>query len=92
MSHETELRRRLRDELSKPDEMRNKQYDYNETLRMTKEIRVSILIEENETLIKKKKSKLRYSPKRIEIKTLIFNTYEIRETTIHKELPRRLTP
>ena len=58
---------------------------------MTKEIRTSISVRENRTFIKKKRSELRYNSKRIKIKTLILNIYKTRETTIYKELSRRLT-
>ena len=59
---------------------------------MIKEIRTSILIKRNETLNKKKRSKLRYNSEITRIKILISNTYKTRETTIHKELSRQITP
>ena len=71
--------------------MRNKQYNDDGTLKVIKEVRIDISIKENETFIKKKKSKLRYSFKEIKIKTLILNIYKTRETIIYKELSRRLT-
>ena len=91
LSHETKLECCPRNRLSKSDKMRNKQYSNNKTLRITKEIRTSISVKENKTFIKKRESKLRYSSKRIEIKTFILNIYKTRETTIYKELSRRLT-
>ena len=58
---------------------------------MTKEIRTSILIKRNEILDKKKRSKLRHNIKRIEIKIIISNIHETRETIIYKRLSRRFT-
>ena len=58
---------------------------------MTKEIRINILIKENEILNKKKRSKSCYYFKETRTKTLISNIYKTRETTIYKKLFRRLT-
>ena len=88
MSHETKLRRHLENRLSRLDKMENKQHDNDGTLEMTKRIRVSILIKENETFNKKKESKLYYTSKRTRIKILISNIYKTRETIIYKRLFR----
>ena len=58
---------------------------------MIKEVRISILIKRNKTLVKKKESKSCHNSKEIRIKTLISNIYKTRETIIYKELSRRLT-
>ena len=57
--------------------MRNEQYKDYETLRLTKEIWTSISIKENRTLDEKKRSRPRNNLKRIRIKVIISNTYEI---------------
>ena len=71
--------------------MRNKQHNNNETLEMTKEIRISISIKRNRIPDQERRSKLYYNFKRIRTKILIFNTYKIRKTIIYKRLSRRLT-
>ena len=91
LNYETKLRRHSRDELSKSDKIRNKKHDDNRTLEMIKEIRTSISIKKNRTLVKKRKSKLCYNSKRIRTKVITLNTYKTRETTIYKELSRRFT-
>ena len=58
---------------------------------MTRRIRISILIKENEILNKKKRSELRYNSKEIRIEIMVSDIYETRETIIYKELPRRFT-
>ena len=58
---------------------------------MTKEIRTDVPDKKDETLVKKKRSGLRHKFKEIRIEILIFNTYETRETTVHKKLSRRST-
>ena len=57
---------------------------------MTKKIRTSLLIERNETFIKKKRDRPRHKSKETRIKIIILNIYETRETVIYKRLPRRL--
>ena len=69
--------------------MRNKQYKNNEILEVTKRIRTSLSIRKNEILTKKKRDKLRHKSKKTETEIIISSTYETRETTIHKRLPRR---
>ena len=86
MSHETKLRRHLENRLSKSDKIKNKQHNNDETLEIIKEIRIDILIKENETLNKKKRNKSCHNSKRTRIKTLVSNIYKTRETTIYKEL------
>ena len=56
--------------------MRNEQYENNETVRMTKELRTSIPNKRNKTLVKKKRSRLRHSSKRIKIKIIVLNIHE----------------
>ena len=58
---------------------------------MTEEVRGDILIREDETLNKKKRSELYYNFERIRTKTLVSDIYKTRETTIYKRLSRRLT-
>ena len=58
---------------------------------MIKEVWTDILIKEDETFNKKKKSRLYHNSKRIRIKILVFNIYKTRETTIYKRLLKRLT-
>ena len=57
--------------------MGSKQHKNHETFKLIKRIRIDILIKENKTLDKKKRSKLRNHSKRIRIKTIIINIYEI---------------
>ena len=71
--------------------MKNKQYNNNETLEMTKRLRTDISIKEDKIFDKKKRSKLCHNFKRIRTKILTFNIYKIRETIIHKRLSRRFT-
>ena len=71
--------------------MRNEQRKNNRTFKLTRRIRISILIKENETFNKKKRNELRYNSKEIRIKIIISNIYETRETIVYKELPRRFT-
>ena len=68
--------------------MRSKQYKNNETLEMIREIRTNILIKEDETLDKKKRSKSRHNLKRIRTKIITSNIHETRETVIYKRLSR----
>ena len=91
LDHETKLKRYLRNELNRSNEVRNKQHDNDETFRMTKRIRTNISIKRNEILNKKKRNKLCYNPKRIKIKVIPSNIYKIRETVIYKRLSRQLT-
>ena len=91
MNYRTKLRGCLESELNRLNKIGNKQYNDDETFKMTKEIQTSILVKENKTFTKKKRNRLRYSLKRIRIKTLILNIYKTWEIIIYKELSRRLT-
>ena len=68
--------------------MKNEQRKNNRTFGLTRKIRTSILIKENETLNKKKRSELRHNSKEIRIEIIVFNIYETRETIVYKELSR----
>ena len=70
--------------------MKNKQHGNNETLEVTERIRIGLSIKKNRTLIKKRRDRPRHKSKETRIKIIVSNTHEIRETTIHKKLPRRL--
>ena len=70
--------------------MRNKQHKNNETLEVTKKIQTGLSIRKNEISIKKRRDRPRHKSKKIRIKIIVSNTYEIRRTTIYKRLPRRL--
>ena len=72
--------------------MRFEQYENDETIELTIEIRTSISIKENRILVKKKRSESRYKLKEVRIEIIISNIHEIWETTVYKELPRRFTP
>ena len=84
------MRRYSRDRLDESDKIRNKQHDNDGVLEITK-VWTSISIKKNKTLVKKKKSGLRYSSKRTRIKTLTSNIYKTREIIIYKRLSWRLT-
>ena len=71
--------------------MRNEQRKDNRTFELIKKVRTSILIKENEIFDKKKRNELRHNFKEIRIEIIIFNTYEVRETIVYKELSRRFT-
>ena len=53
---------------------------------MTERVRVSILIKRDRTLDKKRKDGLRYNSKETRVEIVVFNIYEVRKTTIYKEL------
>ena len=80
------MKRYLKSKLDRLDKIKNKQHDNDETFKMTKEVRISILIKRNETFIKKKKSGLCHNFKEIRIKIIISNIYKTREIIIYKRL------
>ena len=71
--------------------MKNEQRRNNRTFELTKKIRTSISIKENEILNKKKRNRLRHNSKETRIKIIVSNIYETRKTIIHKKLSRRFT-
>ena len=56
--------------------MEFEQYRNDETIELTIEIRIGISIEENETLVKKRRSGPRYKSKEVRTKIIISNIYE----------------
>ena len=68
--------------------MKSTQYGNDETLEMTKRIRTSLSIKKDETLTKERRNRPCHKSKKTRIKIIISNTYEIRETIIHKRLSR----
>ena len=85
------MRRRFKSKLNRLNKIKNEQRKNNRTFELTKEIRTSILIKENETLDKKKRNRLRHNSKETRTEIIVSNIYEIRKTTIYKRLSRRFT-
>ena len=71
--------------------MKKKQRKDYETLKLTKKMRTDILIKENRTFNKKKRSGLRYNSKETRTKIVISNIHETWETIVYKRLSRRST-
>ena len=88
LDYETELRRCFENRLDRLNEMGNEQRDNNRTPRMTERIRTDLSVQENEIIIKKKRSELRHNIKETKTKIISFNIHEIWETVVYKRLPR----